>query len=50
MIDNKKARLKYLIEIAWAALIQADPNCNPNALAVKAQILAEALLKIEEAM
>ena len=47
LVDTKEARLIHLTEIAWAALIQADPSKNPDAIAVSARKLAEAFLKLE---
>lgn len=49
LIDPKEHRLLTLTELAWIALIQAEPNGNPAMLAVKARKLAEAFLKVEEA-
>lgn len=46
---SSSKRLLELTQLAWVALIQADPNANPDAMAVKAHKLAEAFLRMEEA-
>ncbi len=46
--EDRLDRLMDLTCLAWQALISAEPNANPDSLAVKALKLAEAMLKVEE--
>lgn len=43
-------RLAELTQIAWAALIQAQPTANPAQLAVRAVELAKAMLETEKSL
>ena len=47
--QDRQERIQDLACIAWQALVQAQPNSNPDALAVRALELAKAFQKVEEA-